>query len=105
MLGTNVVPTALLLVTWGLVATALPVAWWTWLSQTFPSDAEAAGGLMVAVVQLAITLGAAGGGLLYDQAGYRATFIVSALLLALSAAVFALSLRGKPPAPKSQHSD
>jgi predicted MFS family arabinose efflux permease len=91
--GTDLLPTAFLLAVWGLVGTALPVAWWTWLSQTFTDDAEAAGGLMVAVIQLAITLGAAGGGLLYDQAGYQTTFFISALLLALSAGVFAFSLR------------
>lgn len=33
---------------------------------------------MVAVVQLAITLGVAGGGLLFDFGGYRATFVASA---------------------------
>lgn len=98
MLGTRLVPTALLLAAWGLIGTALPVAWWTWLNQTFPDDAEAAGGLMVAVIQLAITLGAAGGGLLYDLAGYQATFVVSALLLALSAAVFIVSLGRRGPA-------
>lgn len=101
MLGTRLVPTALLLAAWGLIGTALPVAWWTWLSQTFPDDAEAAGGLMVAVIQLAITLGAAGGGLLYDLAGYQATFVVSALLLALSAAVFIVSLGRRGPASTS----
>lgn len=98
MLGTRLAPTALFLAVWGLVGTALPVAWWTWLSETFPDDAEAAGGLMVAVIQLAITLGAAGGGLLYDLAGYQATFVVSALLLALSAVVFIVSLGRRSPA-------
>lgn len=42
---------------------------------------------MVAVVQLAITAGAAGGGLLFDASGYQATFAVSAAILAASAAV------------------
>lgn len=94
--GAHAWPTALLLVLWGLVGTALPVAWWTWLSRTLPYDAEAGGGLMVAVVQLAITLGAAGGGLLYDAGGYRATFAVSAVLLAASAAVGMLDARSAP---------
>jgi len=84
-LGTMPLPTALLLVGWGLIGTALPVAWWTWLSRTLSDDAEAGGGLMVAVIQLAITLGAAGGGLLFDAAGHRATFLASAILLGGSA--------------------
>ncbi|AUW58548.1 MFS transporter [Sphingobium sp. SCG-1] len=83
--GTMPLPTAALLAGWGLIGTALPVAWWTWLSRTLPDDAEAGGGLMVAVIQLAITLGAAGGGLLFDAAGHRATFLASAVLLAGSA--------------------
>jgi predicted MFS family arabinose efflux permease len=83
--GTMPLPTAALLAGWGLIGTALPVAWWTWLSRTLPDDAEAGGGLMVAVIQLAITLGAAGGGLLFDAAGHRATFLASAVLLGLSA--------------------
>ncbi len=89
-------PTALLLGLWGLVGTALPVAWWTWLSRTLPDDAEAGGGLMVGVVQLAITLGAAGGGLLFDLAGPHATFGASAAILCLSAIVGVLNARRLP---------
>jgi len=33
-----------LLCIWGLVGTAAPVGWWTWLSRTLPRDAEAGGG-------------------------------------------------------------
>jgi predicted MFS family arabinose efflux permease len=91
--GAMPVPTAALLALWGLIGTALPVAWWTWLSRTLPKDAEAGGGLMVAVVQLAITVGAAGGGLLFDASGHRATFLASAALLAASALLGALVAR------------
>lgn len=62
---------------WGLVATPAPVAWSTWLTKTLPQDAEAGGGLMVAIIQLAITLGATIGGLLFDWQGYQATFILN----------------------------
>lgn len=86
-LGSSSVAATFLLALWGLIGTAAPVAWWTWLSKTLPDDAEAGGGLMVAVVQLAITAGAAGGGLLFDASGYQATFAVSAAILAASAAV------------------
>jgi predicted MFS family arabinose efflux permease len=90
------VPTAGLLMVWGLVGTALPVAWWTWLARTLPEDTDAGGGLMVAVIQLAITLGAAGGGLLFDAGGYRATFLASAGLLAAAAVAGAFSLHRSP---------
>ena len=48
-------------------------------------DAEAGGGLLVAVVQLAIMLGATLGGLLFDMSGYQATFGLSAALLVVAA--------------------
>lgn len=84
---------AILLAAWGLVATAAPVGWWTWLARTLPHDAEAGGGLMVAVVQLAIAGGATAGGLLYDAQGYAATFGASALVLAAAAAMALLAGR------------
>jgi predicted MFS family arabinose efflux permease len=79
--GTNTAAVAVLLALWGLLATAAPVGWWTWLARTLPKSAEAGGGLMVAVVQLAIASGSTVGGLVFDGAGYRSTFAFSALLL------------------------
>jgi predicted MFS family arabinose efflux permease len=83
--GSSPAATAILLGLWGLTATAAPVGWWTWLSKTLPKDAEAGGGLMVAVVQLAIMLGATLGGLLFDSLGYQASFIMSAGVLVIAA--------------------
>jgi predicted MFS family arabinose efflux permease len=84
---------AVLLAAWGLVATAAPVGWWTWLARTLPDDAEAGGGLIVAVVQLAIGLGATLGGVLFDASGYRATFGLGAVLLVVAAALAARAAR------------
>jgi predicted MFS family arabinose efflux permease len=42
---------------------------------------------MVAAIQLAITLGAAAGGFLFDRHGYQATFAAGAALLCGSAAM------------------
>jgi predicted MFS family arabinose efflux permease len=83
--GQDPVATSLLLAGWGLIGTAAPVAWWTWLSKTLPDDAEAGGGLMVAVIQLAITAGASAGGFLFDRLGFQSTFGLSAALLCGSA--------------------
>ncbi|MBD8697030.1 MFS transporter [Stenotrophomonas sp. CFBP 13718] len=77
----------------GLVATAAPVAWWAWLAKSLPDDAEAGGGLMVAIVQLAIALGSTVGGLLFDGSGYRATFIASAVVLVVGALLAAMTAR------------
>jgi len=91
--GSSVGVSATLLGLWGLVATAAPVAWWTWLARTLPQDAEAGGGLIVAVVQLAITGGATIGGFLFDWNGYRATFGLSAALLIIASILAILAAR------------
>ena len=91
--GTYLVPTAALLGVWGLLATSAPVGWWTWLSRTLPREAEAGGGLMVAVVQLAITIGATVGGVLFDASGYQATFGAAAVLMVIAAGLAALTGR------------
>lgn len=82
--GASPLLTAVLLGLWGLVATAAPVGWWTWLAQTLPEDAEAGGGLLVAIVQLAIAGGAIVGGLAFDLSGYKATFELSAAVLVIA---------------------
>jgi len=97
-LGHSPFGVTLLLVLWGFIGTAAPVAWWTWLGRVLPGEAEAGGGLMVAVVQLAITLGAAVGGMLLDRWGFQATFQASAAPLIASALVAALAWRRRGPA-------
>lgn len=84
-LGPHLWPTAALLSAWGLLATAAPVGWWSWLARTFTDNAEAGGGLMVAVVQCSIALGATVGGLLFDSFGFASTFLASAGLLLVAA--------------------
>ncbi|NEU14381.1 MFS transporter [Methylobacterium sp. BTF04] len=93
VVGGSAVASATLLAGWGLIGTAAPVAWWMWLSTALPDDAEAGGGLMVAVVQLAIAFGATLGGSAYDAGGYRWTFAVSAATLFASAIVSILAWR------------
>src|SRR3954447_24700738 len=91
--GSSVIAVSGLLALWGLIGTAAPVGWWTWMSKVLPDDAEAGGGLMVAVIQLAIAFGATIGGFLYDMSGYRSTFAVSAAILCGSALVAFLGSR------------
>src|SRR5829696_333398 len=90
LLGHSPFATASLLAAWGLIGTAAPVGWWTWLSKALPDDAEAGGGLMVAVIQLAIAIGASSGGWLFDHEGYQVTFAFSALVLVIGAAAAGL---------------
>ncbi|MDH1519659.1 MFS transporter [Acinetobacter johnsonii] len=82
--GTWTIVVAVLLCIWGFLATAAPVGWWGWLARTLPNDAEAGGGLMVAVIQLAIALGSTLGGILFDYSGYQMTFVASAFILVIS---------------------
>ncbi|MBD9638854.1 MFS transporter [Ensifer sp. ENS07] len=77
---------AALLIAWGFFGTAAPVGWGTWLSRVLRDDAEAGGGLQVAVIQFAITVGAAAGGLLFDWGRWWSSFALAAVLLLGSSA-------------------
>ena len=94
-LGHSLLMTGLLLALWGLVATPAPVAWGLWLSRALPENAEAGGGLMVAVIQMAITLGAGLGGLLFDVIGWWSPFAFGLVLLLLSALFAVLARRAR----------
>ena len=78
---------------WGLAGTSAPVGWWAWIAKVFPQDAEAGGGLFVAVVQMSIALGSTVGGLMFDHSGYQSTFVLSAVLLAICAVLTAMTAR------------
>ena len=69
---------------WGLLSTAAPVGWWSWIAEAMPHDAEGGGGLMVAVVQTSIAVGSTLGGVLFDSAGHGGAFLVAAAVLAVS---------------------
>lgn len=84
-LGERPVAVFVALAGWGFLGTAAPVGWGTWLSRTLADDAEAGGGLQVAIIQLAITAGASLGGLFFDAFGWRSTFLMSVLMLCGSA--------------------
>lgn len=96
-LGAWVWAVAALLALWGLLATAAPVGWWSWIAEALPDDAEAGGGLMVAVIQLAIATGSTVGGLLFDSSGYQSTFVASAAALLSGALLTLLASRAQAP--------
>jgi len=81
--GTGTLPwiAAVLVALWGMAFGAVPVAWSTWLTRVVPDEAESGGGLIVAAVQLAITVGAAAGGVVFDAGGAHGVFAASAVLL------------------------
>jgi predicted MFS family arabinose efflux permease len=87
---------AALLVIWGFLAIPIPVAWGTWMTRVIPKDLEAGGGLQVALIQFAITFGAALGGLLFDGAGWWSPFLFAAVLLTAAALLAARSTTYQP---------
>lgn len=78
---------------WGFFFAVLPVGWSTWLTRTVPDEAESGGGLLSAAIQLAITAGAAIGGVVFNHEGAKGAFLVSAALLLLAAFVTAFGLK------------
>jgi DHA1 family purine ribonucleoside efflux pump-like MFS transporter len=64
----------------------VPVAWSTWVTRTVPDEAESAGGLIVAAIQLAIATGAAAGGVVFDANGAGGVFLGAAAVLAVAVA-------------------
>jgi len=93
VLGSAFPAVVTLLALWGLIATPAPVAWGLWLSRAVPDNTEAGGGLMVAVIQLAITFGAGIGGMLFDAVGWWSPFAFGLLLLIGSAIAAWLAYR------------
>lgn len=91
--GPWLVAVLVLLALWGLLATSAPVGWWSWVAKAMPDDAEAGGGLMVAVIQLSIALGSTVGGVLFDITGYRGTFVASAAVLLAGAFLAVLTAK------------
>jgi len=101
--GAWVAAVAVLLGLWGLMATSAPVGWWSWVAQAMPENAEAGGGLMVAVIQLAIALGSTIGGLLFDSTGYQSTFVASAAMLLGAAFLTVLTSRSHATRARDEH--
>jgi predicted MFS family arabinose efflux permease len=81
---------------WGLAFGAVPVAWSTWITRTVPDEAESAGGLIVAAVQLAIATGAAAGGAIFDASGASGVFITGGVVLLLAALMILVGVRERP---------
>jgi predicted MFS family arabinose efflux permease len=81
---------------WGLAFGAVPVAWSTWITRTVPDEAESAGGLIVAAVQLAIATGAAAGGAIFDASGASGVFTTGGVVLLLAALMILVGVWERP---------
>ncbi|MGK8887706.1 MFS transporter [Burkholderia gladioli] len=88
---------AVLVALWGAAFGGVPVAWSTWVTRVVPDEAESAGGLIVAAIQLAISLGAAAGGVVFDTHGATGVFVAAAVVLvvAVTTIVAGVPVRGE----------
>lgn len=74
---------------WGLSFALIPVGWSTWITRTLADQAEKAGSVQVAVIQLANTCGAAVGGYALDNLGLLSPLALSGALMLATAMLVA----------------
>lgn len=84
---------ALLVAGWGFAFGGVPVAWTTWLTRTAPDQIESGGGLQVASIQLAMTVGAGIGGVLVDRSGVLVVPTISGVIFIVAAGLVLIGLR------------
>ncbi|KAA0018216.1 MFS transporter [Salinicola corii] len=89
---------ALMVALWGFAFGAVPVAWSTWITRVVPDEAESGGGLIVASIQLAIALGAAVGGVMFDIGGVLGVCATAGTLLLAATALILVAVRTRPEA-------
>ena len=81
--GTATIPTIAILMLWLGARAIIGVAVNAWIAHTFPENLEGVGGILVAVIQGSMMLGAILGGVLIDNAGPRAPAVAGAIILAM----------------------
>ncbi|MBU4683735.1 purine ribonucleoside efflux pump NepI [Cedecea davisae] len=91
--GENKVVASTVAIVWGLAFALVPVGWSTWITRSLADQAEKAGSIQVAVIQLANTCGAAIGGLALDNLGLLAPLMLSGSLMLLTALLVAVKVR------------
>ncbi|MGV1838343.1 MFS transporter [Rhizobium rhizogenes] len=100
--GSSLVVATMVAALWGFAFGTVPVGWSTWLTKAVPDEAESGGGLLVAAIQIAMTLGAAVGGVIFDQAGILVVFATSAVILLAAVSLTFFRLRTLPSASLDQ---
>ncbi|ALR79008.1 purine ribonucleoside efflux pump NepI [[Enterobacter] lignolyticus] len=91
--GSEKTVAATVAVIWGFAFALVPVGWSTWITRTLADQAEKAGSIQVAVIQLANTCGAAVGGLALDHLGLLSPLVLSGTLMLLTALLTATKVR------------
>lgn len=91
--GSEKVVAAGIAIVWGLSFALVPVGWSTWITRTLADQAEKAGSVQVAVIQLANTCGAAVGGYALDNLGLLSPLALSGSLMLLTALLVTVKVR------------
>ncbi|ECC0512223.1 MFS transporter [Salmonella enterica] len=94
--GSDKTVAAAIAIIWGLAFALVPVGWSTWITRSLADQAEKAGSIQVAVIQLANTCGAAVGGYALDNFGLLSPLALSGGLMLLTALVVAAKVRITP---------
>ncbi|CAM5775065.1 MFS transporter [Labrys miyagiensis] len=92
-LGSAPLADTVMIALWGLAFGAVPVAWSTWITRAVPDEAESAGGLIVAAVQLAISIGASAGGVFFDASGARGVYAAAGIVLLVATLIILAGIR------------
>ncbi|MFU0930706.1 MFS transporter [Kluyvera cryocrescens] len=93
--GSDKVVAAGIAIIWGLAFALVPVGWSTWITRSLADQAEKAGSIQVAVIQLANTCGAAVGGFALDRLGLVSPLILSGTLMLLTALLVTVKVKIK----------
>jgi DHA1 family purine ribonucleoside efflux pump-like MFS transporter len=93
--GSEKMVAASVAVIWGFAFALIPVGWSTWITRSLSDQAEKAGSIQVAVIQLANTCGAAIGGVALDHFGLLSPLMLSGTLMLLTALLVATKVRMK----------
>lgn len=91
--GSDKVVAAGIAIIWGLGFALVPVGWSTWITRSLADQAEKAGSIQVAVIQLANTCGAAIGGFALDHYGLLSPLVLSGSLMLLTALLVAAKVK------------
>lgn len=89
----SVAAASLCVIVWGIGFGVVPVGWSTWVARTATDQPEKGGAIQVAAIQMAISIGAASGGYLFDASGPSGVMIFSLVAMCLSTAAIQLSIR------------
>ncbi|HBS7836689.1 purine ribonucleoside efflux pump NepI [Klebsiella pneumoniae] len=83
---------------WGFAFALIPVGWSTWITRSLSDQAEKAGSIQVAVIQLANTCGAAVGGIALDHLGLLSPLVLSGILMLFTSLLVAAKVKVNSPA-------